>query len=45
MYNASDASLNAQININTNMDRIVKIKIIIYKYINEILFYYIMSCF
>ena len=45
MYNASDASLNAQININTNMDRIVKIEIIIYKYINEILFCYIMSCF
>lgn len=33
MYNANDAGLN-QVNLNTNIDRIVETKIIIY--INEI---------
>ena len=37
MYNARDTKLNAQININEIMDRIMETEIII----NEILFYYI----
>ena len=40
MYNASDVSLNAQININAIIDGKVEIEIII----KEISFCYIMSC-
>ena len=43
MYNANDDELNIQVNINANIDRIVESEIIIYKYINKILFYFITS--
>ena len=44
MYKTSDMDVNAQIIINANKD-IKKNRIIINKFINGIIFYYIMSCF
>ena len=45
MYNVSDINVNAQINNNAIMNRKAEQKIIIYKYINENLVCYTMSCF
>ena len=44
MYKTSDMDVNAQIIINANKD-IKKNRIIINKFINGIIFYYIMACF